>query len=183
MPETRKVAAILVADMRSPAFGPCAATSSTPPSPSTMAGSSSAPAMARWWNSVAWSRRRAPLWRCRADSLSARRARFVFRKNAYRQVRDKLVEGSVRRVGETITLNAQLISTETGAHVWADRFEGERSRLGELKHIRDRARWRRNHRHRQHQRRLDQRDHIGRGRDLRHRPGGADAQKQDAEVG
>ena len=32
----------------------------------------------------------------------------------------------------TITVNAQLISTETGAHVWADRFEGERSKLGEL---------------------------------------------------
>jgi hypothetical protein len=43
-----------------------------------------------------------------------------------------LLEGSVRRVGETITVNAQLISTETGAHVWADRFEGERSKLGEL---------------------------------------------------
>ena len=42
------------------------------------------------------------------------------------------LEGSVRRVGETITVNAQLISTETGAHVWADRFEGERSRLAEL---------------------------------------------------
>ena len=43
-----------------------------------------------------------------------------------------LLEGSVRRVGEAITVNAQLISTETGAHVWADRFEGERSKLGEL---------------------------------------------------
>ena len=43
-----------------------------------------------------------------------------------------ILEGSVRRVGETITINAQLISTETGAHVWADRFEGERSKLGEL---------------------------------------------------
>src|SRR5208337_1142078 len=42
------------------------------------------------------------------------------------------VEGSVRRVGETVTINDQLISTETGAHVWADRFEGERSKLGEL---------------------------------------------------
>src|SRR5271165_2104256 len=42
------------------------------------------------------------------------------------------VEGSVRRAGETISINAQLISTETGAHVWADRFEGERSKLGEL---------------------------------------------------
>ena len=43
-----------------------------------------------------------------------------------------LLEGSVRRVGETITINAQLISTETGAHVWADRFEGDRSKLGAL---------------------------------------------------
>ena len=43
-----------------------------------------------------------------------------------------VLEGSVRRVGETIEINAQLISTETGAHVWADRFEGERSNLGKL---------------------------------------------------
>ncbi len=42
------------------------------------------------------------------------------------------LEGSVRPVGENITINAQLISTETGAHVWADRFDGERSRLGAL---------------------------------------------------
>jgi adenylate cyclase len=38
----------------------------------------------------------------------------------------------VRSVGETIAVNAQLISTETGAQIWADRFEGERSRLGAL---------------------------------------------------
>jgi adenylate cyclase len=43
-----------------------------------------------------------------------------------------VLEGSVRRLGEKIEVNAQLISTETGAHVWADRFDGERSRLGEL---------------------------------------------------
>jgi adenylate cyclase len=43
-----------------------------------------------------------------------------------------VLEGSVRRVGETVTINAQLISTETGAHVWADRFEGDRSKVGEL---------------------------------------------------
>jgi TolB-like protein len=42
------------------------------------------------------------------------------------------LEGTVRRVGETVTVNAQLISTETGALVWADRFEGERDRLGAL---------------------------------------------------
>ena len=43
-----------------------------------------------------------------------------------------MLEGSVRRVGENIAVNAQLISTETGAHVWADRFDGERSKLGQL---------------------------------------------------
>jgi TolB-like protein/class 3 adenylate cyclase len=42
------------------------------------------------------------------------------------------LEGSVRRAGEAVTVNAQLISTETGAHVWADRFEGERAKLGQL---------------------------------------------------
>lgn len=43
-----------------------------------------------------------------------------------------VLEGSVRRVGETVEVNAQLVSNETGAHVWADRFEGERSNLGKL---------------------------------------------------
>jgi len=42
------------------------------------------------------------------------------------------LEGSVRRVGDAITVNAQLISTETGAHLWAERFEGERAKLGQL---------------------------------------------------
>ncbi|MGT2477879.1 hypothetical protein ACU4GR_01080 [Methylobacterium oryzae CBMB20] len=42
------------------------------------------------------------------------------------------LEGSVRRTGEQVVVNAQLISTETGAHIWADRFDGDRSRLGEL---------------------------------------------------
>jgi TolB-like protein/class 3 adenylate cyclase/Flp pilus assembly protein TadD len=43
-----------------------------------------------------------------------------------------VLEGSVRRLGETITVNAQLISAETGAHIWADRFDGERGKLGQL---------------------------------------------------
>jgi hypothetical protein len=42
------------------------------------------------------------------------------------------LEGSVRRVGEKVEVNAQLIDAVTGAHVWADRFEGDRSKLGEL---------------------------------------------------
>ena len=43
-----------------------------------------------------------------------------------------VLEGSVRRLGDRVEVNAQLVSTETGAHVWADRFEGERGKLGEL---------------------------------------------------
>ena len=43
-----------------------------------------------------------------------------------------VLEGSVRRVAETVAINAQLISTETGADVWADRFEGGRANLGRL---------------------------------------------------
>jgi adenylate cyclase len=43
-----------------------------------------------------------------------------------------VLEGSVRRSGDKVAVNAQLISTETGAHVWADRFDGERANLGQL---------------------------------------------------
>ena len=34
-----------------------------------------------------------------------------------------VVEGSMRRIGTVLRVNVQLISTETGAHVWSDRFE------------------------------------------------------------
>jgi TolB-like protein len=36
-----------------------------------------------------------------------------------------LVEGSVRKSGTRVRIVAQLIETETGAHIWADRFEGD----------------------------------------------------------
>ena len=39
------------------------------------------------------------------------------------------LEGSVRRVGQQVQANVQLIDTETGAHVWADRFEADRADL------------------------------------------------------
>jgi len=42
------------------------------------------------------------------------------------------LEGGVRRQGTTMAVEAQLISTETGAQVWADRFEGEGERLAKL---------------------------------------------------
>ena len=36
-----------------------------------------------------------------------------------------VLEGSVRRQGESVRVNAQLIDASTGAHVWADRYDGE----------------------------------------------------------
>jgi TolB-like protein/class 3 adenylate cyclase len=35
-----------------------------------------------------------------------------------------ILEGSVRRVGDQIRINAQLINGTTGGHVWAERFDG-----------------------------------------------------------
>ena len=35
-----------------------------------------------------------------------------------------VLEGSVRKAGGRVRITAQLIETETGAHLWADRFEG-----------------------------------------------------------
>jgi TolB-like protein/class 3 adenylate cyclase/Flp pilus assembly protein TadD len=43
-----------------------------------------------------------------------------------------VLEGSVRRTGEQVQINAQLIDAETGAHFWADHFDGERRDLPKL---------------------------------------------------
>jgi hypothetical protein len=43
-----------------------------------------------------------------------------------------LLEGSASRVAGAIRVSAQLISTETGAQVWADRFEGEAAQIGQM---------------------------------------------------
>ena len=42
-----------------------------------------------------------------------------------------VVEGSVRRAGNQVQVNVQLIDAETGAHLWADRFEADRQDLRE----------------------------------------------------
>ena len=40
-----------------------------------------------------------------------------------------VLEGSVRRSGNRVRINAQLIDAETDAHLWADRFDGDMSDL------------------------------------------------------
>jgi adenylate cyclase len=40
-----------------------------------------------------------------------------------------LLEGSVRRLGNRVRVNAQLIDTETDAHLWAERFDRDTSDL------------------------------------------------------
>jgi adenylate cyclase len=40
-----------------------------------------------------------------------------------------IIEGSVRRGADQVLVNVQLIDAETGAHLWADRFETDRQNL------------------------------------------------------
>ena len=40
-----------------------------------------------------------------------------------------VLEGSVRRLGDQVQVNVQLIDAETGANVWADRFDTDRGNL------------------------------------------------------
>jgi TolB-like protein len=49
-----------------------------------------------------------------------------------------VLEGSVRKAGGRVRITAQLIDTVTGAHLWADRFDGS---LADVFHLQDR--WRR----------------------------------------
>jgi TolB-like protein len=62
----------------------------------------------------------------------ARNSAFTYKRRAIdvRQVGQELgvgyiVEGSVRRSGERLRIAAQLIDAASGAHLWADRFDGE----------------------------------------------------------
>ena len=45
-----------------------------------------------------------------------------------------VLEGSVRRMGDDVQVNVQLIDSETGAHLWADRFDTDRRNLAEAQH-------------------------------------------------
>jgi tetratricopeptide (TPR) repeat protein len=42
-----------------------------------------------------------------------------------------VLEGSVRRTGDQVRVNAQLIDAESGAHLWADQFDTNRAHLAQ----------------------------------------------------
>lgn len=45
-----------------------------------------------------------------------------------------VLEGSVRKLGKQVRMNAQLIDVSTGTHLWADRFDGD---LGDIFNLQD----------------------------------------------
>jgi TolB-like protein/class 3 adenylate cyclase/Flp pilus assembly protein TadD len=70
------------------------------------------------------------LSRISGSFVIARNTAFTYKgkptnaKQIGRELRVRYVlEGSVRRIGEQVRVNAQLIDAETGAHLWADRFD------------------------------------------------------------
>src|SRR6516165_3139015 len=46
-----------------------------------------------------------------------------------------VLEGSVRKAGSRVRISAQLIDTTTGAHIWADRFDGALDDIFELQDL------------------------------------------------
>ena len=72
------------------------------------------------------------LARVSALFVIARNSMFTYKGRAVkvREVADELgvryvLEGSVRRLGERVRINAQLIDATTGGHLWAERFDRE----------------------------------------------------------
>jgi adenylate cyclase len=81
------------------------------------------------------------LSRWRLFAVRSRSASFQYRgvavdmKQVGRELNVRFViEGSVRRIGERIRINAQLIDNETGSHVWAEKFDRD---LGDLFAVQD----------------------------------------------
>src|SRR3712207_5347556 len=71
------------------------------------------------------------LSRMRWFFVIARNSAFTYKGRAVdvRQVGRELgvryvLEGSVRRAGGRLRITGQLVEAETGAHVWADRYDG-----------------------------------------------------------
>ena len=79
------------------------------------------------------------LSRIKTFFVIARTSSFVFKDQAvtFEKVREVLgvryfLEGSVQKVGDKVRINVQLIETTAGAHVWADKYDGELSDIFEL---------------------------------------------------
>jgi TolB-like protein len=79
------------------------------------------------------------LWRIRSSFVIARNTAFTFKDRAVdaKQIAKELgvryvLEGSVQRDQNRVRVNAQLIDGETGAHLWADRFQEEVADLFKL---------------------------------------------------
>jgi adenylate cyclase len=69
----------------------------------------------------------------------ARNSSFTYKGKAVdvRQVGRELgvryvLEGSVRKAGPRVRITGQLVNALTGAHVWADRFDGELADIFDL---------------------------------------------------
>lgn len=78
------------------------------------------------------------LSRFRGFAVMSRNSAFAYKGKTpdVRQVGRELgvryvLEGAIRSVGERFRINAELVETETGVHLWADRFEGPRTALFE----------------------------------------------------
>jgi TolB-like protein/DNA-binding winged helix-turn-helix (wHTH) protein len=76
------------------------------------------------------------LSRWRLLAVRSRSASFRYRgvavdiKRVARELNVRyMVEGSVRRMGERIRINAQLTDMETGSHIWAEKFDHESAEL------------------------------------------------------
>ena len=77
-------------------------------------------------------------------SVAARNSSFSFKGQMpdVRDVGDRLgvafvLEGSVRKMGERLRINAQLIDTGDGTHLWAERYDGD---MAEIFDFQDRIR-------------------------------------------
>jgi len=67
------------------------------------------------------------------DSSFRYKAKTVDLKQVGRELGAKyLLEGSVRRAGGRVRINAQLIDAETGRQIWAERYDGEFANTFEL---------------------------------------------------
>ena len=87
-----------------------------------------------WWRTS--SRR---LSRFRSLFVIARNSSFTYKGRAVdvKQVGRELgvryvLEGSVRKAGDRLRITGQLIDASTGAHLWADRFDGALAEIFDL---------------------------------------------------